>query len=46
MQMAPIGEDPRWEAFGLFHDYLLKAFPLVCAYSLPSTASGALKFHH
>lgn len=27
--MAPVGEDPRWEAFGPFHDYLLKAFPQV-----------------
>ncbi|PPQ67706.1 hypothetical protein CVT24_002762 [Panaeolus cyanescens] len=27
--MAPIGEDTRWEAFGPFHDYLLGAFPLV-----------------
>ncbi|KAK7686392.1 hypothetical protein QCA50_010616 [Cerrena zonata] len=29
--MAPVGEDPRWEAFGPFHDYLLKAFPQVHA---------------
>ena len=28
-KMPPVGEDPRWEAFGPFHDYLLKAFPLV-----------------
>jgi hypothetical protein len=28
-KMAPVGEDPRWEAFGPFHDYLEKAFPLV-----------------
>lgn len=27
--MDPVGVDPRWEAFGPFHDYLLKAFPLV-----------------
>jgi len=27
--MGPIGEDPRWETFGPFHEYLLKAFPLV-----------------
>ncbi|KAJ3553616.1 hypothetical protein NM688_g3514 [Phlebia brevispora] len=27
--MKPVGEDPRWEAFGAFHDYLLQAFPLV-----------------
>ncbi|KIJ55318.1 hypothetical protein M422DRAFT_23923 [Sphaerobolus stellatus SS14] len=27
--MGPIGEDPRWETFGPFHDYLLKAFPLI-----------------
>jgi len=25
----PVGEDPRWEAFEPFHNYLLKAFPLV-----------------
>ncbi|KAL1691810.1 hypothetical protein GGG16DRAFT_112730 [Schizophyllum commune] len=24
-----VGQDPRWEKFGPFHDYLLKAFPLV-----------------
>ncbi|KAI0731172.1 carboxypeptidase S [Earliella scabrosa] len=28
-KMLPVGEDPRWEAFGPFHDYLLKAFPLI-----------------
>ncbi|KAI0272775.1 carboxypeptidase S [Gloeopeniophorella convolvens] len=28
-KMGPVGEDERWEAFGPFHDYLLKAFPLV-----------------
>ena len=28
--MGPVGEDPRWEAFGAFHEYLLGAFPLVC----------------
>ncbi|KAG6821197.1 hypothetical protein H0H93_004017 [Arthromyces matolae] len=27
--MGPVGEDPRWNAFGPFHDYLLEAFPLV-----------------
>ena len=27
--MEPVGVDPRWDAFGPFHDYLLKAFPLV-----------------
>jgi Gly-Xaa carboxypeptidase len=27
--MDPVGVDPRWDAFGPFHDYLLKAFPLV-----------------
>ena len=27
--MEPVGVDPRWEVFGPFHDYLLKAFPLV-----------------
>ncbi|KAG2364099.1 hypothetical protein BDR07DRAFT_1482813 [Suillus spraguei] len=30
-QMGPVGTDPRWEKFGAFHDYLLKAFPLVHA---------------
>ncbi|KAH9935932.1 carboxypeptidase S [Epithele typhae] len=25
---AAVGEDPRWDAFGPFHDYLAKAFPL------------------
>lgn len=25
--MGLIGEDPRWNVFGPFHDYLLKAFP-------------------
>ncbi|KIK37885.1 hypothetical protein CY34DRAFT_15390 [Suillus luteus UH-Slu-Lm8-n1] len=30
-QMDPVGTDPRWEKFGVFHDYLLKAFPLVHA---------------
>ncbi|KAL1941154.1 hypothetical protein VTO73DRAFT_7366 [Trametes versicolor] len=28
-KMAPVGQDPRWEAFGPLHDYLLKAFPLI-----------------
>ncbi|KAF8552419.1 carboxypeptidase S [Imleria badia] len=28
-QMDPIGVDPRWEKFAVFHDYLAKAFPLV-----------------
>ncbi|KAG5724904.1 Carboxypeptidase S [Termitomyces sp. T112] len=27
--MGDVGEDPRWEAFVPFHDYLLKSFPLV-----------------
>ena len=27
--MGPVGEDPRWQVFGPFHDYLLEAFPLV-----------------
>ncbi|CAK5282359.1 unnamed protein product [Mycena citricolor] len=27
--MPPPGQDPRWEVFGPFHDYLLSAFPLV-----------------
>jgi Gly-Xaa carboxypeptidase len=25
-KMAPVGEDPRWEAFAPFHEYLLKSF--------------------
>ncbi|KAF8449022.1 hypothetical protein L210DRAFT_847620 [Boletus edulis BED1] len=28
-QMDPVGVDPRWEKFAAFHDYLVKAFPLV-----------------
>ncbi|KAH0836669.1 hypothetical protein J3R83DRAFT_8389 [Lanmaoa asiatica] len=28
-QMDPVGVDPRWEKFAVFHDYLVKAFPLV-----------------
>ncbi|KAI0821552.1 carboxypeptidase S [Irpex lacteus] len=28
-QMQPVDVDPRWEAFGPFHDYLLSAFPNV-----------------
>ncbi|EIN06189.1 carboxypeptidase S [Punctularia strigosozonata HHB-11173 SS5] len=28
-KMDEVGEDPRWEAFGPFHDYLAEAFPLV-----------------
>jgi hypothetical protein len=27
--MQPVGVDPRWDAFGPFHDYLFQAFPLV-----------------
>lgn len=27
--MDPVGADPRWDAFGPLHDYLLEAFPLV-----------------
>ncbi|KAF7309691.1 Gly-X carboxypeptidase [Mycena indigotica] len=27
--MPEVGQDPRWEVFGPFHDYLSKAFPLV-----------------
>ena len=27
--MKPVGEDPRWEVFGPFHEYLLSAFLLV-----------------
>ncbi|KAI0343236.1 carboxypeptidase S [Trametopsis cervina] len=30
-QMDPVGVDPRWDAFGPFHDYLLSAFPEVHA---------------
>ncbi|KDQ61780.1 hypothetical protein JAAARDRAFT_204220 [Jaapia argillacea MUCL 33604] len=28
-KMEPVGVDPRWEAFGPFHDYLLGAYPLI-----------------
>ena len=27
--MGPVGEDPRWEVFPKFHDYLEKTFPRV-----------------
>ncbi|KIK98243.1 hypothetical protein PAXRUDRAFT_824097 [Paxillus rubicundulus Ve08.2h10] len=27
--MEPVGVDPRWEKFAVFHNYLLKSFPLV-----------------
>lgn len=27
--MPPVGQDPRWEVFAPFHDYLSTAFPLV-----------------
>ncbi|EPS94576.1 hypothetical protein FOMPIDRAFT_1063152 [Fomitopsis schrenkii] len=27
--LGPIGEDPRWDTFGPFHEYLLKAYPRV-----------------
>ncbi|KAF9240733.1 hypothetical protein BU15DRAFT_73956 [Melanogaster broomeanus] len=27
--MDPVGVDPRWEKFTVFHDYLLNSFPLV-----------------
>jgi len=27
--MAPVGEDPRWEPFGVLNDYLRTTFPLV-----------------
>ncbi|KAG5636676.1 hypothetical protein H0H81_007206 [Sphagnurus paluster] len=27
--MGPVGEDPRWDAFGSFHEYLESVFPLV-----------------
>ncbi|KZT65622.1 carboxypeptidase S [Daedalea quercina L-15889] len=29
--LGPIGEDPRWEPFGPFHDYLLKVYPQIHA---------------
>ncbi|KAJ7511624.1 hypothetical protein B0H11DRAFT_709566 [Mycena galericulata] len=29
--MPPVGQDPRWEVFAPFHEYLLSAFPLVHA---------------
>ncbi|KAJ7672639.1 hypothetical protein B0H17DRAFT_1084048 [Mycena rosella] len=29
--MPPVGQDPRWEVFAPFHQYLLNAFPLVHA---------------
>ncbi|KIM44930.1 hypothetical protein M413DRAFT_442904 [Hebeloma cylindrosporum] len=29
--MDPVGQDPRWEAFAPFHEYLVAAFPLVHA---------------
>jgi len=32
--MEPVGVDPRWDAFGPFHDYLLGAFPLVYVFQL------------
>ncbi|KAI0924588.1 hypothetical protein AcW2_005436 [Taiwanofungus camphoratus] len=28
-KMDPVGVDPRWEAFGPFHDYLLSSFPKI-----------------
>jgi hypothetical protein len=28
--MEDVGKDPRWKAFGPFHDYLKNSFPLVC----------------
>ena len=30
--MEPVGVDPRWDAFGPFHDYLFESFPLVCVF--------------
>lgn len=27
--MDPVGVDPRWEKFAVFHDYLVQSFPLV-----------------
>ncbi|KZT43126.1 carboxypeptidase S [Sistotremastrum suecicum HHB10207 ss-3] len=27
--MSPVGQDPRWLAFGPFHDYLAEKFPLI-----------------
>lgn len=32
-KMAPVGEDPRWEAFAAFQPYLAKAFPQVVCLS-------------
>ncbi|KAJ7767417.1 hypothetical protein DFH07DRAFT_1011128 [Mycena maculata] len=29
--MPPVGQDPRWEVFAPFHDYLLNSFPLIHA---------------
>lgn len=33
--MDPVGVDPRWEKFAVFHDYLVKSFPLVYVVSGP-----------
>ncbi|KAF9530344.1 carboxypeptidase S [Crepidotus variabilis] len=27
--MGPVGQDPRWEVFGPFHEYILAGFPFV-----------------
>lgn len=35
--MGPVGTDPRWEKFGTFHDYMLKAFPLVYVFHSPES---------
>ncbi|OCH93649.1 carboxypeptidase S [Obba rivulosa] len=28
-KMGPVGDDPRWEVFAPFHEYLLSAYPLI-----------------
>lgn len=30
--MGDVGEDPRWDKFAKFHDYLLEAFPLTSVF--------------
>ena len=39
--MGPVGEVPRWEAFGPFHDYLSGVFPLVYVLSPMRLATWA-----
>ncbi|KAF7356747.1 Gly-X carboxypeptidase [Mycena venus] len=41
--MPPVGQDPRWEVFAPFHDYLLTAFPLVNTYGLLFEWTGSDK---